>query len=105
MAYGEYETEYEYPFDYDVRYRVGHTIKRDRVKKFRVQLEVDDGTGWKEVIRYDTEHGRPHKDIYRRDGTRQKEWLDMSFEDALTFAETDLKTNWRRYRDIFLGRG
>jgi hypothetical protein len=73
------------------------------VTEFRVQLEVYDGREWREIIRYDTEHGKPHKGIYRRDGSAEKQWLDLSFEDALTRAEEDIKTNWRSFRDHFLG--
>lgn len=60
---------------------------------------------WKEVIRYDCAHGFVHKDRYNLEGRRKKEDLELSYEDALTLADTDINDNWEKYRQRFLGGG
>ena len=85
-----------------VRYRVQFTTSRGRVTKFVVQLEVQTGSEWRPVVRYNTAHGRPHRDLYRLDGSITKQWLDMSFNDALTYAIREIKDNWRRYAERWL---
>ena len=56
------------------------------------------------VVRYDTNHGFPHKDTLRRDGTlERKEKLPMVDLHWLTdSAIDDLKENWRAYRRRFV---
>lgn len=54
------------------------------------------------VVRYDRHHGFPHKDIYRKNGQSRKMHLDMSFEDALTFAENDIRERTGMYLERFL---
>ena len=51
------------------------------------------------VARYDTAHGMAHLDILDADENLVEErWLGhMSFEDALTFAIRDFKSNHENY--------
>lgn len=51
------------------------------------------------VARYDTAHGMAHLDLLDADENLvEKRWLGhMSFEDALTFAIRDFKTNHENY--------
>ena len=60
------------------------------------------GDTWKPVIRYDTAHGYAHIDRYNLRGRSKKERLPLSFSEALTRAERDIKQNWSVYRDRFL---
>lgn len=55
------------------------------------------------VVRYDTRHGFPHKDVIRSDGSiARKERLPYLGGHALVDrAIDDLKTNWRIYRRRF----
>lgn len=61
------------------------------------------------VVRYDSAHDRPHRDILDPHGeTVTKEWLDelldhtVSMAEGLNYGRDDLKRNWRTYRDTFL---
>jgi len=92
-----------------LRIRIG--IDRGEVKGFVVQLEYNiGGDTWAPVVRYDSAHGRPHRDILDPSGeTVEKEWLDellgrdVSIAEGLNYGQDDLKRNWQVYRDRFLG--
>jgi hypothetical protein len=72
------------------------------VVEFVVQLEIEIRTDWKAVVRYDTAHGFAHIDRYNLRGRTKKERLSMTFGEALTRAERDIKENWFIYRERFL---
>ncbi|MHB8647489.1 MAG: DUF7718 family protein [Thermomicrobiales bacterium] len=90
--------------------RVRIDVVRGEVKRFVVQLEYNVGDdAWLPVVRYDSAHDRPHRDILSPSGeTTKKEWLDellghdVSMAEGLTFGQDDLTRNWRAYRDTFL---
>ena len=69
---------------------------------FLIQLEVKVQGVWKEVIRYDTAHGFAHIDRFNIRGRKKKERLALSFNEALTTAERDMKQNWLTYHEQFL---
>ena len=56
------------------------------------------------VVRYDTAHGKPHRDLLSRTGRLvEKEWLlGMDFEEALEHAIRELKANHESYIAGFL---
>ena len=57
------------------------------------------GGEWQAIVRYDTAHGRPHKDLLHPDGTQDKqEFYGYAREEVLTLGERDIKANWKRYR-------
>jgi hypothetical protein len=64
-----------------------------------------DFSRWQPVIRYDTAHGYAHIDRYNLKGQTKKERLALTFSEALTRAERDLKQNWSVYRERFLRGG
>lgn len=70
--------------------------------EFMVQLEIEVQGVWKQVIRYDTAHGFAHIDRLNLRGERKKERLALSYEEALTRAERDVKQYWPSYRERFL---
>jgi hypothetical protein len=72
------------------------------VQVFTVQLEVFIGGKWQPIVRYDSTHGFAHRDRYFLDGRSIKTELHMDFKDALTFADEDIRDNWRLYRERFL---
>jgi hypothetical protein len=90
--------------------RIRINIDRGEVTAFVVQLECNIGDGrWLPVVRYDSAHDRPHRDILDPSGeTIKKEWLDellghdVSMAEGLTYGQDDLKCNWPIYRDTFL---
>jgi hypothetical protein len=58
------------------------------------------------VVRYDTAHGFSHRDQYDIRGTAIKTPLFiLNYNQALTFAESDLKANWKVYRERFFKGG
>lgn len=70
---------------------------------FRVQYETRIGENWHPVVRYDTAHGFAHRDLLNIAGNVKKTPLfNQDYNDALTFAESDLKTNWQSYKKQFL---
>lgn len=55
---------------------------------------------WYPVVRYDTAHGKPHRDILRPNGEQTKDWFEgYSVEDVLTIGQKDIMDNWPAYRD------
>jgi len=81
-----------------------HVQERGKIVFFRIQYETRIDEQWHPVVRYDTAHGFAHRDLLGIDGSVVKTPLfNQDFNDALTFAESDLKTNWEHYRKRFLG--
>ena len=99
------ERLYTIPYSRDARKRHYHKTNRGRVTNFVVQLEVEVGGEWKPVVRYDCTHSFVHRDCYNLSGAQRKEKLDLSYEEALTFADEDIDENWERDQRIFLHGG
>lgn len=86
----------------DALLRVRFTRDRGQITSFVVQLECRLNAHWYPVIRYDTAHGFAHCDILKPNGTQEKRPLHVSdFNDALTYAQKDLRRNRHRYCDRF----
>ena len=85
------------------RYRHRHVRYRGRVTAFSVQYETLVKGEWRAVVRYDTAHGYVHRDLYSAEGVTTKTPLfGITYSDALTFAESDLKANWKVFKQRFL---
>lgn len=85
------------------RFRYYHALKRGKIVRFRIQYEGLIGKDWHAIVRYDTAHGRPHKDLLHPDGTQEKrEFYGYSREEVLTLGERDIKANWKRYRATYV---
>ncbi|MBI3394129.1 MAG: hypothetical protein HY039_13285 [Nitrospirae bacterium] len=98
------ETEYIIRLGPSDRYRHKHVREKGRVFSFRVQYETRMGGEWFPIVRYDTAHGFAHRDLFRRDGSVTKTPIFVAdYNDALTFAENDLKSNWESYKARFSG--
>lgn len=68
-----------------------------------MQLEVLINKKWYPVIRYDTAHGFAHCDILHYTGKTEKIIMpEMSYKEALNYADDDLNENWEIYRALFL---
>jgi hypothetical protein len=88
-----------------VRFRLD--IDRGQVTAFTVQLETYTDGRWRPIVRYDSAHGHPHRDILDRDGrVIDKIWLSptMSNKEIVWLAEQDLNDNATAYHDAFLER-
>ena len=88
------------PYD---RYRHLHIKNKGRIVFFRLQYETQIKGIWHPVVRYDTAHGFAHRDLLNIQGQVEKTPLfNQDYNDALTFAESDLKANWAIYKARFL---
>ncbi len=99
------ERLYIIPYSRDARKRHYHRTEKGRVVTFVVQLELEVDGEWNPAVRYDCSHRFVHRDSYSRRGKQRKEELDLSYAEALTFADEDLDDNWERYRSVFLRGG
>ena len=87
----------------DDRLRETHMRERGQVLDFAVQYETRRLGKWAPVVRYGTAHGFAHRDLYRvRGETVKTPLVSLSYNQALTFAESDLGANWQLYRERFL---
>ena len=84
-------------------YRVRIRAERGRVTRFTVQFEVRIEDRFYPAIRYDTAHGRPHRDTLDWHGTViDKVWLPLtSYAQAVDDAIAEIKANWHTYREAF----
>lgn len=95
--------EYVIPLGKADRYRHQHTREKASIVQFSVQLETLIENEWHPVVRYDTAHGFAHRDLLNRKGEVTKTPVFIhDYNDALTFAESDLKANWEIYKERFL---
>jgi hypothetical protein len=85
------------------RYRHYHVSDGREITEFRIQLEVLVNGEWHAVVRYDTAHGRPHRDILHPNGEQTKDWFEgYSVADVLTIGQSDIMENWPSYWDRFI---
>lgn len=71
--------------------------------EFRIQLEVFIDKEWSAVVRYDTAHGKPHRDMLHPDGEQTKDWFEgYSVAEVLTIGQKDIMENWSVYRERFV---
>lgn len=69
-----------------------------------VQYELKVGDEWFPVVRYDAAHGFAHQDILHWRKPAEKRGLPSGdYNVSLSFAEDDLRRNWKAYRERFLG--
>jgi hypothetical protein len=99
------ERSYEIPLPDGGAIRIRRTSERGRILAFTVQYEIPVGEDNFPIVRYDAAHGFAHRDLLDWQGNviekrAMPSW--MSFNDALTSAEEDLKTNAATYRAAFL---
>ncbi len=80
------------------------SIFRGQVTSFVVRFMARFESGDICIARYDTAHGRPHRDILSPVGRiRKKDWLlDMTFADAANYAIRDFKDHHEAYLQQFI---
>jgi len=55
------------------------------------------------IVRYDCSHGFFHRDALLPDNTKEKQAIIITtLEDALNYAEQDIKDRWEFYKDRYL---
>ncbi len=96
------ETTFQFLLERDAAVRVRFVRSRGKITSFVVQLECWIAEHWYPVIRYDTAHGFAHCDRLHPDGSQEKHALPIrDFNEALTYAQNDLRANFRRYCERF----
>jgi hypothetical protein len=91
------EKEYIYYFtpERQDRFRYYHYLAQGHIVHFRIQYEAFIGEKWYAIVRYDTAHDRPHKDILHPDGSQDKvEFHGYPRKEVLTLGERDIKANY-----------
>jgi hypothetical protein len=77
-------------------------LKKGTILRFRIQFEAMITGKWYAIVRYDTAHGFPHRDLIHPDGSQEKfDFPGWDRNEVLTFGERELKTNWQKYRVEF----
>ncbi|MFZ5880173.1 MAG: DUF7718 family protein [Chloroflexota bacterium] len=77
--------------------------RKSSLRLCHYQFEILIDSAWYAVVRYDTAHGRPHRDILHPNGDQTKEWFEgYSVADVLTIGQRDVLKNWGAYRSRFL---
>ena len=78
------------------------TAKGD-VAEFVVKMLILFEEEWHEVLRYDSGHGCPHKDVLNINGeVIRKVWYDfLDNGQALTLAIADIKDNYEFYKERY----
>ena len=80
-------------------------MNKGQVKKFVIQYEIFVGGKCAAVTRFDTFPIAVHGDLILPDGTISKRWyLQLNFDEGLTFAYNDIETNWEKYREWYLSK-
>lgn len=68
-----------------------------------IQYEILVQSEWAAVTRFDTFHDAVHRDLMSPDGKVIKKWfLQLNFDEGLTFAYNDIENNWEKYREWYL---
>ncbi len=99
---GEKEYLFYFTPDRRDRFRYSHLLKNGRVIQFIIQYEALIEGKWYPIVRYDTAHNRPHKDLLYPDGSQEKlEFWGYTREEVLTIGERDIKANWQQYRSRY----
>ena len=84
------------------RYRHYHIWEGNEIVEFRIQYEAFLDGEWRPIVRYDTAHGKPHRDVLHPDGKETKEWFTLySSAETLTIGQRDLIENWQKYRAAY----
>ena len=70
-----------------------------------VQYEAIIAGIWREIVRYDCAHGFFHRDmIYPRDKNEKQPIMIENLNDALQYAEQDIKDRWSWYKERYKRR-
>jgi len=84
------------------RLRVYVRKEKGEILEFVIKYEALISEKWQAIVRYDTAHGFAHRDIIKPNGEIIKHPLFFeTYNLAFTFANLDLKANWKQYKDNF----
>ena len=87
--------------------RVRFVREGKSIIRFTVQYETEIESRAMPVVRYDTAHGAPHRDILNWDGSTRHSnpmWDVVDYAAAMNAAIEEIEANWQRYRSEFYRR-
>ena len=99
----DYEEELDGTPDNLLRVQIRHEPGRG-VVRFSVQYEaVVGGARRRAVVRWDSAHGRAHRDLLDPTGNvARKDWIDgVPYAQVVTGAIAEVKRDWETYRAAF----
>ncbi len=77
--------------------------KKGEVIDIMVQYESFIDKEWRPIIRYDCAHGFFHRDVMGEKGEKEKQVIAIeNLNDALLYAEQDLKDRWKFYKERYI---
>jgi len=86
----------------DDRIRHHHFSVNGKITEFTVQYEAFILGKWYPVMRYDTAHGFAHLyRIYPAGSVEKVPLFYWDYNEALSFAQYDIKSNWEWYRERY----
>jgi len=80
-------------------------IKTDKGKVIDIVVQYESliENKWLSIVRYDCSHGFFHRDILYPKDEKEKQVISiLSLEDALNYAEQDIKDRWEFYKERYL---
>ncbi len=92
-------------------------LNADELEKLRIKIHTDKGkildivvqyesflnNKWTPVVCYDCSHGFFHRDVLYPGNEKEKQSISITtLEDALKYAEQDLKDRWEFYKERHL---
>lgn len=76
--------------------------EKGKVTDIVVQYESFLNNKWAPIVRYDCSHGFFHRDLLYN-GEKEKQVIPITtLEDALNYAEQDIKDRWEFYKEKYL---
>jgi len=91
--------------DGEDRLRIRITTRKGKVVNVMVQYEAIIAGIWHEIIRYDCAHGFFHRDIIYPRGKNEKQPIMIeNLNDAMQYAEQDIKDRWSWYKERYKRR-
>ena len=92
-------------------------LNRGELEKLRIRFHTDKGSvldivvqyesvinnKWVPIVRYDCAHGFFHRDVLYPGGQKEKQSINITnLENALNYAEQDIKDRWEFYKERYL---
>ena len=82
--------------------RIKIKVEKGKVMDMVVQYESFLANKWTPIVRYDCAHGFFHRDALFPSGDTEKQAINISsLEDALNYAEQDIKDRWEFYKERY----
>ena len=84
------------------RYGYWHRWVQGEIVEFRIQYEAFIAGRWHPIVRYDSAHGQPHRDVLHPSGPEMKEWYrGYRNAEVLSIGQRDIVANWPGYRALY----